>query len=118
MKKTLEMILSKSVRFGVILSLVALIAGFIMRYHFLFSFVPRQVKYSGGFWDYLTGAGDYGWYLSDPVGLLLFLWCLIPASIGLCLIFGGAYLHEFVEDRQCGDKTESKGNGQYPQQKR
>ena len=100
----IEKILERSMLAGMILALFALIAGFVMRFHLLFFFIPKLAKQSGGFWNYLTGAGEYEWYLSDPVGLFLFLLCMVPALIGLSLIFGGAHLHDKISNKVIGEK--------------
>ena len=95
----IDKILSRSILSGFVLTITGLVFSFIMRFHLLFVFVPKQIKQSGGFWDYFTGSGEYGWYLTDPVGLILFLSCLLPAILGLAIIYGGSYFQEKISKR-------------------
>ncbi len=101
---------------GVVLMLFSLMAGFVMRFHFLLSFVTRKSKKRGGFWNYLTGSGEYEWYLSDPLGLFLPLSCLVPALIGLSLIFGGSRLHDNISKKALDEQIKSEINNQKSQQ--
>ena len=83
--RILEQILERSMRTGFIMAVFALLFGFIMRFHFLFVFVPRQVHQNGSFGKYIAGSGKYAWYLSDPIGLLLLLLCSLLILLGLTL---------------------------------
>lgn len=111
----IEKILDRSTQVGVVLLLFSLMAGLVMRFHFLLSFVPRQAKQSGGFWNYLTGSGEYEWYLSDPLGLSLLLLCLVPALIGLSLIFGGSHLHDNISKKVLDEQIKFEVNKQKSQ---
>ena len=97
--KKIQRILDKSMKIGLILAVFGLIFSLIMRFHMLLVFVPQQAKQSGGFWNYFIGSGEYNWYLTDPIGLILFLLCLIPSILGLILIFGGLYFDDTIQSK-------------------
>jgi hypothetical protein len=82
----IEQIFSRLTKVGIILIIFGFIFTLVTRFHFLFYFVPNQVNQSGGFWNYLTGSGEYNWYLADPVGLSLSLLTLLLILIGFVLI--------------------------------